>query len=985
MAYCDNNMKRARYILLCLVALWSQVATAQFYNTGAGPSNLRWRLYDNGSRSLVAPDYYDHAARRVLHYMEAMTPTIGYGLPVGELLDAPVVMHTENSASNGLSIWAPLRIEMSGMPAVESYAQTWLRQLSVHEFRHTAQYSALNQGLIKSLRPLLGQQWMLLTSGLMPFWWIEGDATDAETQSSSFGRALQPSFTMHYRAVGRDMLRTKNPDIWFGGSYNHHIPSHYELGYQLVTKANTMADRYVWGEVVDYVAHRPYTIFPTEWAMRERLGYSTEELFRATFNDLNDWWDALPAREDSAQRIATDEGRRTPYQTLRWPVWADANTVVALRGDFDRPQRFVAVDVTTGRERKMAHTGLVNSPPTIVDGYIYWTEMRQLSSFAQQVGSVMCRMPVGGGRVEQVLHESIYALYPAEYDGTLAFVRYDFEGTYTIVCIEGEWRVPEGVEVHGLASDGGWLYYLTTSAQGMAIERVCPKSWSAEVVKAASRVSLSDLRAADGRLYFGSIASGYDEVHTIDLTTGREWRLTTSRYGAFDGAPSPDGERVAVTLYDAAGYHLAVAPVAFSEEVPYMALPANVVNPPRYRWQGMGQPEEVTFDKEELQASQQRYPSKPYRRAAHLLDFHSWAPIYYRPEELMAGNLGEVGLGVSATSQNLLSTAFTTVGYRYGLLDGSHTGVLNFKYVGLKPKFEIYTRLGSQDAGVAPPRGVIMKEGDYYRSYDDSDTGVRVPAGADYSLQLTGRISWPWVLHSSYWTRVLTPAVEFSHSNARLYNPDSRTYSSTLSAAALTLQWNSYTRMAQRNLQPRWGVAVAGGVGRMLAGFDSPTTVGVFTRLWLPAFGANDALTVKAAWQGIEGDGPLAYALDFGWTQPRGYLHFVEDYAVWPDDNVGLSLQYATPLCYPDVGISGVVLLKRVRLGVFADAMAWRGLDSMGGERWSGMVTCGGDVWIDTSWFRLPSQGDLSLRVSLYKDALHKGAPVVSAGVNVNF
>ena len=185
-------MKRARYILLCLVALWSQVATAQFYNTGAGPSNLRWRLYGNGSRSLVAPDYYDHAARRVLHYMEAMTPTIGYGLPVGELLDAPVVMHTENSASNGLSIWAPLRIEMSGMPAVESYAQTWLRQLSVHEFRHTAQYSALNQGLIKSLRPLLGQQWMLLTSGLMPFWWIEGDATDAETQSSSFGLVRCP-------------------------------------------------------------------------------------------------------------------------------------------------------------------------------------------------------------------------------------------------------------------------------------------------------------------------------------------------------------------------------------------------------------------------------------------------------------------------------------------------------------------------------------------------------------------------------------------------------------------------------------------------------------------------------------------------------------------------------------------------------------------------------------------------------------------------
>ena len=172
----ESDMKStAKQIFLGLmVALWSQVAVGQFYNTGASPDHIHWRLYESGERRVVAPDYFDHSARRVLHYLDTVSHTIGYGLPVGTLLSAPVVLHTENSASNGLSIWAPLRVEMAGMPATESYALTWLRQLSVHEFRHTAQYSALNRGLIKTLRPLLGQQWMLLTSGLMPFWWIEG-------------------------------------------------------------------------------------------------------------------------------------------------------------------------------------------------------------------------------------------------------------------------------------------------------------------------------------------------------------------------------------------------------------------------------------------------------------------------------------------------------------------------------------------------------------------------------------------------------------------------------------------------------------------------------------------------------------------------------------------------------------------------------------------------------------------------------------------
>ena len=66
-------------------------------------------------------------------------------------------------------------------------------------------------------------------------------------------------------------------------------------------------------------------------------------------------------------------------------------------------------------------------------------------------------------------------------------------------------------------------------------------------------ITLSNLRAGGGRLYFGSIASGRDEAHCFDLKTRREYRITTSAYGSFMPVPWRDGEgreRAPPTAYD---------------------------------------------------------------------------------------------------------------------------------------------------------------------------------------------------------------------------------------------------------------------------------------------------------------------------------------------------------------------------------------------------------------------------------------------------
>lgn len=959
----------------------SHTGSAQYYDNGASPAYVRWQSIKGDSVTIIAPDFYENAARRILRYTEATRSSVDYGLGFG-VDRVPLIVHPATSLSNGLSIWAPRRVEFGAMPATDGYGTGWLRQLSVHEMRHSAQYAALNRNGVRVLYYLLGEQGLLLSSGLMPFWWLEGDATDAETQMSMFGRALQPNFSLHYRAVGRNILANKNIDSWFGGSYTKEVPSHYELGYQLVTTANTLADDYVWDKVVDYATRKPYTIFATEIAMRKRLGYSTTELFHTTFERLNDHWDSLPKRYDSARRLdgPTEANQYVSYQ---YPLWIDNQTIVAVCSDFDTPRHFVEIDVASGRERKLFHIGLLSSRPTLIGNTLYWTEHSQLSSFAQEVGSVLCSRPLDGGKTSHPISNKIMCLYPTNFGGELAYVRYNPNGTYSIVCTAGEVTMAEGVELHGLAADGEWLYYLTTGIGGMGIGRVRPSDWRSEVVKPATFSTLSHLMAHNGTLYFGSIESGYDEVHSWDIASATERRLTTSRYGSFWGSPSPDGKQIALSVYDAGGYHPAVERNMGRDIVTHSPLPRNIVNPPTYQWEGVVKVDTVGFTALDLYNSERNRPAKTYRKAANLIDLHSWAPIYFRPDEIMSGSVGDVGLGVSATSQNLLNTAFTTIGWRYNL-NNTSTLSSNFKYVGLPVKMELTLNYNTSEVGIYPQQGLIMKNGTYWAQYDHSDD-VKQPNVRKGLVSGYMRASLPLVLNHSYWTAVVTPSVEFSANNNVVYDPITQSFHSGLFSSAATLQWNSYVSQAKRNLQPRWGVSAIVGVAKSLTNnTQTPTSIGAYGRLYTPGFGSNDGFSLRLSYQNIVGSGPLGYAVSFSWLTPRGSTHFTDTYAL-PDDQIGASVEYITPLCYPEVGIPGIVLLKRVSMSLFGDLLIAGANYKNVGYLYEGPWSVGANLLADTSWLRLPDQGDLTLRLSCYFVKGHLNRPILSAGGSIAF
>lgn len=537
-------MRNIVKILLSFIALVTTIgAQGQYYDWGADPASTRWQQIRTDRFRVVYPTNFDTIARRTLHFLNAAGQDIDYGFRRGAM-KIPVVMHTQNTASNGIVMWAPRRIEMLTPPDVESYSMPWLKQLSAHEQRHAVQYNNLNRNTFRALYYLLGEQGALVSLIGLPLWVIEGDATMIETDMSTFGRGRQPSFTIGYRAKQGKIVDGRNPDRWFCGSYREHIPDHYKLGYQITAHAYNKYNRVIWDEVADYSSRYPFLIVANYIALRKRVGTKTRELFSETFDSLQSHWNTLPEVEPSTSVIATPT---TSYTTYSHPQAIDSEHVVAVKSDFDRSARLVEIDLRTGEERLISYIGSVSTRPALGnDGRLWWTEYRRSLLWDERYDSRLCWADLRTGRTHSVATDA-NILYPTPIEAdSMAWVEYAPEGRYTIAtgrAGKGKTLMSKalGEEIHGLAWDNasGKLYYIGTNDDGMYLGEVDDAGNDRHVTRAAY-VTLSDLRAKDGRLYFGSIRSGRDEAHALDLASGREWQMTESEYGSFDPAPADD-------------------------------------------------------------------------------------------------------------------------------------------------------------------------------------------------------------------------------------------------------------------------------------------------------------------------------------------------------------------------------------------------------------------------------------------------------------
>jgi hypothetical protein len=957
-----RKVVRFLFVYFILSTFNFQLSTAQYYDWGPSPASVRWRPIKTPDVKLIYPRDFDENARRTMWYLDTVRTHIDHGFRHGAMR-TPVVLHTQNMGGNGMVMWAPRRMELLAAPAA-AYSEPWLKQLSIHEYRHNVQYNNLRRGTNRVLTWLLGEQIAFLGSGQFSIYILEGDAPMAETEFSAFGRGLQPSWTIHYRAMADSDsdtgLRRKSRqrgavgsddysgDYWFSGSFRDHVPSHYHLGYQMVRWSyDRLGDR-VWDDVARYVSRNPQFIIPMGFGLRRGYGMGETELFRRTFADLNAHWDSLPRVEDSSERIVTPENSYTTYQ---WPLWLDEATLVAFKSDLLGTSRIVRVDAATGAEKVLTHTGRVSSRPVLSEGVLWWTEFRRSVLWDERVLSRLCSYDFATGQKQtHAFDEQIF--YPTPMPGGgMAYVVYDYSGRFSIVAGEGDHNrldLPENIEVTGLAWDDATdrLYFIGLDDGGMFLASANGDRY--ELLTPSRHITISDLRAGGGKLYFGSIVSGKDEAHCHDLATGTEYRLSESTYGSFQPSTPTDG-RVALTTYDRHGYHLAVQDTATATVQQRRDLPVDLVNPPWKRW-NVPKMDSLVYTPAEAERSVRQHTSRRFSRIFNIFQPHSWVPADFYPPAAISESDLTMNLGATVMSQSLLSDAVSWLAYGWARRGGSMVRG-GMSYNGLGPLMEVdfswggapqtaYTQLPAQIAGTRKKQ-----------------------------LSFTGRLSLPMTVSSGSWYATLTPAAEYHYTNGLIFRFIDETHGELtrgVERLSLSLRYSGQRRMAQSEFQPRWGFSARVGYVVNPTNSDFRKLWSASVGSWLPGVVRPHGIRLRATWQQTVGKDDAPFMFRMKEVFPRG-ARYDFSAARW----LSGSIDYQLPVWYPEGGLTSIIYFKRVRLNLFADYARWRdfglaasvGTSSATSARppaWHSLYSYGADIILDLSPLRLPSTDSFS-------------------------
>ena len=1024
-----------RYIVvLCALIACARTASAQYYSWGADPTYMRWNKLKGDKINIIYPDTARTIGYKMMYYTQKIQPDIGFGFRHGPM-KIPFIIHPENFSSNGLVIWLPKRVEILSSPAINSYSMPWLKQLAAHEYRHAVQYNNLNRGVVRVFSYILGEQSSTIGLLFMPLWGLEGDAVLSETSMSSFGRALQPSFTMHYRAVGDFTKERRNIDKWFCGSYREFIPDHYRIGYQVTAYANTKYDENIWNKIVRYAVRNPYVFATTAVAMKRYYNTSTTELVRETFADLNKHWQSLPKREDSSTRISATTTKN--YTQVRYPQLYGEGQVLSLYENLDRHSAFVLTDIANGTTRHIAHTGSVSSRPSeVVGNRVWWTEYRRSTLFAERINSKLCYMDLERGRTRTInrLRRALYPTAISEHE--LAWVEYLPNGEYNIVRgnpkprREEEYqriKISSDIEIHGLAYDNytNALYFIATDDSGMWIGRV-GKHHEIEHITQGAYITISDLRAKDGVLYFGSIESGYDEVHCYDLRTNEERRISTSKYGSFSPMPADSG-KVLMTTYDRYGYHLAQQSINRDTlpKVLHSRLPRNIVNPRRKEWNNINL-DTVRFvgvdSMQRAAAGTKRLRDRRYSGATHLFNIHSWAPVSYDPFALSEEGALDFNLGVTVMSQNLLSTAdgFASWGWN---AKGGHIFKGSFRYYGLGLNLSVHaTYGGTQQLYSAytylydPIKQdyVLTLPGEKAEYITNPITGKqelvvnKVPKrGKYYNIGVAASL--PLYFQAGYHTRYAQFTARYDYSNGLVAKLDNLNlditngsvsnlakigYKEGLHLLQFGVGYQDMVQLAHKDFLPKWGQVVSLNYALNPADNNFSHLISVYGKAYFPGFVKHHSLSIAGVYQtslgGFKAENALSnLAFHSGRLVPRGF----NTSEIANHNYVATSLNYAMPIWYPEGGIGSILYFKRVRLNLGFDYASFDNISLKESDTNASLVTLknrkhifayGGDISIDFNIFRMPASGTTSLTLSIYKPHGKRGV-FVSAGMGLPF
>lgn len=885
---CDiTRIKPVKTFLICaaVILLTIKPACAQFYETGQDPFSVSWRQIETKNFKLIFPATFEKSAQHFAASLDTFYP-VSHRFLLKKPRPVSIVFHTQSSLSNGLVVYAPKRMELYTIPPQDNYPHDWLNQLLLHEMRHVVQLDALNQGLTRLGSFIIGQQAVGAAAGLVPRWFFEGDAVYSETMFSNAGRGRSASFLMPYRTLVSSSKKLYSYEKAMLGSYKHFVPDIYQMGYPIVKTMRDSFDTDIFGKALQYTARNPYLVFPFGHSLKINTGLNNRRAYEYTFNNLKNKWQS----QEYVTYKSWPVRQSKTFTNYKLPVSIGDSMLLAQKWSLAQTNRFVVLN-HEGKEKKQLAIGSNNAGRiSYTAGKFIWSENKTDLRWTNRTYSQLVIFDMDN-HTRKVLTRKTWYFSPAfSADGTqIAAVEETPEYKSSLVildaasgAVKSKHEAAEGSHLQHPVWKENEIYCLAVTQKGKAIIKL-NKYGNWEDVLPASYRNISSFTFADSLLIIAGENDGLNNLFVYNRSTKMFSQITNSRFGAFDPCFDANNNLLYFSEYTSNGYRISYTQWNPKAYTPNQAFTENEEASPR--------PVNTDISTENNAKDTtiyKNYNSEKYSRLGNLINIHSWLPVHFNYSVSDFSNPA-INPGVMLLSQNLLGTLVSSVGYSYQ--KGYSHFHANVSYKALLPVIS-----WSIDAG-GPP--------------NISGSNSPLPLLYKNNIQSTVNISLPLNLSQGRFASGFTPYMEWRYNRNAYYLKSENRYQQGLHYINYGANLYFYTRMAIRDLFPRFGFsAFARSQSTPFENKLFNEAYAASIRTYFPGLFKNHSFQLRYAFQY---QSPLRYLYGSMIAFPAGY-HSEKSELMHSLNSV-----YALPLIYPDFHAGPLFYLKRIRAHAFYD------------------------------------------------------------------
>jgi hypothetical protein len=904
------------------------VLFAQQIDSYQNPPGIRWKKIDTPHFEIVFPQELSEEGLRVANTMEHL-----YG-PHNKTLGAerkrfPLILTNKGVLANGYVTLAPRKSEWFHQLAQGTMTGSgeWYNLLAAHEGRHMVQFDKMNTGFTRMAGWLAGEAGVLgLSMFSVPLWWWEGDAVGMETALTRNGRGRIPEFGIGIRTQLLNGIRFPYPKEYLG-SYRDWTPNWYELGYHLVSHVRQKYGPDVWGRVIRRTSKWSFWPFSFSNALKKETGKGLTKLYEETLSESDDAWknQIRGVRFSSYRTLNPEPSAWTKYW---FPQYLKDGAVVAQKWGFDTPWSLVILD-ENGNEKTLKPISpleLGGTKGSAAAGKFVWDEAVPDVRWGARSYSSIVVMDVRTGESRRIVGRCRYFNPSLSPDGgRIAAVEFGTDRSCALVILNAETgrllkRIPSPdnafLQSPAWSPDGRRIVFTFQGFDGKGIAVLDVDSGEVRVVLSPQWRGISNPVLRDRYVLFSSPKSGIDNIHSLDLETGIEFRITSVPYGAFAPQVSPDGRKLLFANYSPKG--LEVCETDFD---PSLWTPADSASA-----DATGYAETLTSQEggpilDESQIPKINYPIQEFKPLSRLLNVHSWLPVSDSRE-----------FGLKYYSKDLLNTMALAFGTLFNTNENTARLEAIGTYAGWFPMIDFGLSYGGRGAEYKDENDQLLKDS---WTETSADLGMRIPLdlsrGVDYTQFQAG------------------VDVSLTHVSGKRIRVRDDNFNGNLIPFHYGLEFSRIREGTVRDVAPRWGQIFK--IGYRHTPLQSDYRGSQFfsqALFYLPGLMWHHGLRFLAAW---EEQKPDNYLFSTSFPFSRGYGSVFHKKLAYG------SVSYAFPIFYPDFVLGPLAYLKRVKGRLFYDYT----LGMYGGAKDS-YRSVGAEMGFETHFFNLHWPINLGIR-----------------------